>query len=105
MWNWILHEIGVRPVSGSGTYAFWSGFGSDLGEATLVVAIIGGYRHHSCHIQGCVRLAKHDFEMAGAKYRLCPKHHPAVSDAPLTHEAVLSHHQSATKRSRRAPTE
>src|ERR1035438_8710288 len=30
MWNWLLHEIGVRPTSGSGAYAFWSGFGSDI---------------------------------------------------------------------------
>lgn len=89
--NWLLHFIGVRPTSGSGAYSFWSGFGSDIGEATIVVAVLGVVRHHNCHVKGCARLGKHEYEMDGAKYKLCRRHHPAIESKP-TASAITTHH-------------
>ena len=94
--NWLLHFIGVRPDAASGAYQFWSGFGSDLGELTLIGALLGIYRHHNCHVEGCARLGKHEYEMNGAKYKLCAKHHPSVSDAPILAEQVQAHHLAKT---------
>jgi len=51
----ILRALGIDDVSGP-WYAFWSGFGSDLGELAIVGAII---RHVNCHQKGCWRLGHH----------------------------------------------
>ena len=49
----------LNPLFGAG-YQFWSGIGSDLGEASILAAIILGYRHHNCHVKGCLRLGHTD---------------------------------------------
>jgi hypothetical protein len=68
--EWLFH-----PLTGNG-YQFWSGIGSDFGEATLVVAIasvgLGLYRHHSCHVDGCKLVGHMDPEVHAPA---CPKHH------------------------------
>jgi hypothetical protein len=72
----ILHWLSVHTGTATGTgvyYAFWSGFGSDLGEATLVMGVLAAWRHHSCHVRGCARLGR---EVPGTAYLACPKHHP-----------------------------
>lgn len=51
----ILHFFGLDNGSGQ-AYLFWSGIGSDLGEITLLGAIVGMARHKNCHVQGCWRL-------------------------------------------------
>lgn len=81
MWHWFLNVTGTRPSSSVLWYNFWSGFGSDLGEGTILVAVIGGYRHVNCHVKGCVRIGRHEYDMNGVKYKLCRKHHPAVDEA------------------------
>lgn len=53
-------------------YLFWSGFGSDLGEATLLGAFIAAYRHRNCHVKGCWRLGHPDPEH---NFPACRKHH------------------------------
>ena len=60
--------------STSRAYDFWSGFGSDIGEATLVVGVLAAYRHHNCSSKGCPRLGK---PVEGTPYLACPRHHPA----------------------------
>lgn len=58
MWHWFQHAFStyiIHPLRGDG-YQWWSGVGSDLGELTLVVAILGTYKHHACHEKGCWRL-------------------------------------------------
>lgn len=55
MWGWFLHFTGIDNPAGP-WYAFWSGFGSDLGEVTLIGGIGIYLRHHNCHTHGCWRL-------------------------------------------------
>lgn len=55
LWDtYVLHS-----EHGNG-YQWWSGPGSDLGELTLVIAIITTlvtfYKHHNCEEPGCPRL-------------------------------------------------
>ena len=72
-WWWI--EVHTGTVNESGPYyGFWSGFGSDLGEATIVGAVLSGYRHHNCHTDWCPWLGH---KVDGTPYVACPKHHPA----------------------------
>ena len=71
-WHWFEVHTGI---GGSGPYyGFWSGFGSDLGEATLIAGALTVWRHHSCHVRGCARLGR---QVEGTPYLACPKHHPA----------------------------
>ena len=59
--DWFWH-----PLRGLG-YQWWSGIGSDLGEITLLVAIVAGYRKINCHAKGCLRLSKYPVE--GTPYK------------------------------------
>ena len=70
--HWFQVHTGTINESGP-YYGFWSGFGSDLGEATLVVGVGAAWRHHNCHVKGCARLGR---SVAGTPYLACPKHHP-----------------------------
>jgi hypothetical protein len=71
-WHWF--EVHTGTVNESGPYyGFWSGFGSDLGEATLVVGRVATWHHHNCHIKRCPWLGR---QVAGTPYVACPKHHP-----------------------------
>lgn len=76
-------------------YNFWSGFGSDLGEATLVSAVgVGVYtavRKINCHTKGCWRIGHHPLD--GTPYTLCKHHHPDVPTEGASHEHILEHHR------------
>jgi hypothetical protein len=67
---WLLHVLGVDNEAGR-WYAFWSGFGSDLSEAAIVGAVLGGYRKHNCHARGCWRIGRHVVD--GTPW--CNRHH------------------------------
>ena len=72
LWHWF--EVHTGTVNESGPYyGFWSGFGSDIGEATLVVGVAAAWRHHTCHVKGCPHLGR---AVEGTPYLACPKHHP-----------------------------
>lgn len=74
--------------SASRAYDFFSGFGSDLGEATIVVGIVAAFRHHNCHVKRCLRLGK---PVEGTPYLACPRHHPAHAGEKrgISHETLL----------------
>ena len=58
MIHWLrtaLDTYFAHPLKGNG-YQWWSGAGSDLGEATLVGLAIGWLKHHNCREKGCWRL-------------------------------------------------
>jgi hypothetical protein len=74
-WHWLLHVLGVDNVSGP-WYAFWSGFGSDITEFTILGAVFATYKHHTCHVDRCWRIGKHKLTKDGVEYVLCRKHHP-----------------------------
>jgi hypothetical protein len=86
-----LHTGSTQTLSGP-YYNFWSGFGSDIGEATLVatvfVGVYTGLRKVNCHTKGCWRIGHHPLE--GTPYHLCRHHHPDVPSGGVTHEQILA---------------
>jgi hypothetical protein len=93
IWHWF--EVHSGTVNESGPfYGFFSGFGSDLGEVAIIGGLVQLYRQHNCHVKGCARLSKHEYDMDGVKYKLCRKHHPEVNenDRP-TSEDFARHHK------------
>lgn len=96
-WNFLQHWSAVHtgtisvlcgssPCVNQPYYGFWSGFGSDLGEATMVVSLVTLATHHArmanCEVKGCWRLGRHS---TAAGHRACRKHHPEghLSEADL----------------------
>lgn len=71
--RWWSAHTGTANESGP-YYGFFSGFGSDLGEVTLVAGLFAFFRHSNCHVKGCLRFGK---PVEGTPYRACHKHHPA----------------------------
>jgi hypothetical protein len=102
VFNWI--EVHTGTVNESGPYyGFWSGFGSDLGEVTLVAAVLAGvygaYRRHNCQDPKCWRLGKHPSE--GGTFIFCHHHHPDLSYAAgrkMTLIEMHEHHHESRKR-------
>lgn len=76
-WWWFEVHSGTVHESGP-YYGFFSGFGSDLGELTLIGAVIVGYRKVNCHEPHCFRIAHHEYAMNGVTYKFCRKHMPGV---------------------------
>lgn len=91
MWHSILDFFGVIDEGGKG-YGFFSGVGSDIGELAIIGGLISIYRKHTCHIDGCWRIAKHPVE--GTPYVACRKHHPAIDEnVKLTPERLQVAHE------------
>jgi hypothetical protein len=92
--HWFALHTGTLHGGPDQYYNFWSGFGSDLGEATLISAVcLGvytGVRKVNCHTKGCWRIGHHPLE--GTPYILCKHHHPHVPNHGATHEVILAQH-------------
>ncbi len=92
--HWAAIHTGTLNESGP-YYGFWSGFGSDIGEATLIgavsVGIYTGVRKVNCHTKGCWRIGHHPLE--GTPYHLCRKHHPDVPTEGASYEHILEQHR------------
>ena len=90
-----IHTGTIYSTNNPIYYNFWSGFGSDLGEATLIGAVsIGvytGVRRVNCHTKGCWRIGHYPLE--GTPYHLCPHHHPGVPTRGASHSQILDEHQ------------
>jgi len=93
--HWVAFHTGILNGGPDRYYNFWSGFGSDLGEATLISAVgIGvytGVRKVNCHTKGCWRIGHHTLD--GTPYILCKHHHPHVPSRGATHEHILEQHR------------
>jgi hypothetical protein len=92
--TWCYVYFGVK---GFGPYyGFWSGFGSDLGEATIVTAIFGLLFHvfkvNNCEVHHCWRIGRHK-TLAG--HCVCRKHHPDHATAAPTAGEVATAHEVA----------
>jgi len=89
--HWLALHTGTLHGGPDLYYNFWSGFGSDLGEATLISAVgIGvytGVRKVNCHTKGCWRIGHHPLD--GTPYILCRHHHPDVPSKGASHEHIL----------------
>jgi hypothetical protein len=93
--RWFLHYTGTGDTSGT-WYAFWSGFGSDMGEVTLVGGMIALYRKHNCHSRWCPRLGRHDYtDATGLVHLLCRRHHPLHPGRPLTARHITRIHAAS----------
>lgn len=92
--HWFALHTGTLHGGPDIYYNFWSGFGSDLGEATLISAVcIGvytGVRKVNCHTKGCWRIGHHCLD--GTPYILCRHHHPDVPNRGASHERILAQH-------------
>jgi hypothetical protein len=88
--NWLYSFFGI---GGTGShYGFWSGTGSDIGELTIVGAVIVGLRHMNCHDTGCWRIGLHKVE--GTPYKACRRHHPVLAKQPrITAEIMAKAHE------------
>jgi hypothetical protein len=88
--GWLVHPLGsctgsAALVSRCKGYNFWSGIGSDLGEVTLLTAVVAAYWHHTCHVTRCWRLGR----FAHGHLKLSAHHHPLVpSDGRVTRVEV-----------------
>ena len=93
--HWLALHTGTLHGGPDLYYNFWSGFGSDLGEATLITAVgVGvytGVRKVNCHSKGCWRIGHHLLE--GTPYILCRHHHPDVPSNGASHEHILEQHR------------
>ncbi len=93
--HWFALHTGTLHGGPDLYYNFWSGFGSDLGEATLIsavgVGVYTGVRKVQCHTKGCWRIGHHPLE--GTPYILCRHHHPDVPNHGATHEQILMEHR------------
>jgi hypothetical protein len=93
--HWVALHTGVIHGGPDQYYNFWSGFGSDLGEATLIsavgVGVYTGVRRVNCHTKGCWRIGKHHLE--GTPYVLCRHHHPHVPSLGASHDHILEQHR------------
>jgi hypothetical protein len=92
--HWLAVHTGTVNETGP-YYGFFSGFGSDLGEVTLLGGLIAIYRRHNCHTRWCFRLAHHDLADPGTGlvHRLCRTHHPDHPGRPLTARHITLIHQ------------
>jgi hypothetical protein len=70
-------------------YMFWSAFGSDLGEVTIVGGLAALYRKHTCEVHRCWRLQRH---ATAAGHNVCRRHHP---DGTLSAQDVVEAHRRA----------
>lgn len=95
IWQWFLHYTGANNESGA-WYGFWSGFGSDVGEITLVGALVGVYRKNACHELRCWRLGHHPVQ--GTPYKACRRHHPGLPDKPRRGEIARAWHAARKQR-------
>jgi hypothetical protein len=71
--HWFLRYTGADAEAGT-WYGFWSGFGGAIPDFLILGSIVTVYRHHNCHVKGCLRLGK---PVEGTPYLACPLHHPA----------------------------
>ena len=88
MIHWFFIHTGTYNEPGP-YYAFWSGFGSDIGEVTLVALFFGWLHHINCGHKGCWRPFRHTTKKG---HRLCKKH-IAWPDADLDLHEIHEDHQ------------
>ena len=91
--DWLLHFFGVLPRTPSSAYNWWSGAGSDLGEAAIVGGLLHMAKTANCHVQGCWRIGNHPVE--GTPYKTCSKHHPQTPDRITVEHIHRAHYEAA----------
>ena len=90
VWWWFLHATGSDNSSGP-EYGFWSGAGSDFGEAAILGGLMQIVHEHNCQVKGCLRLGLHGTD---AGHKVCKKHHPTRGDK-FTETEIRAAHEAA----------
>lgn len=95
--HWLAYQTGSEDMPGVPPhYNFWSGFGSDLEEITIVAGIVAVFKKHNCQIGWCWRIGHHRIKDpdTGIEYMLCRAHHPDhPGRSPVTPEAITAIHK------------
>lgn len=97
---WLLHFLDRFGITDSSNRwgAFWSGFGSDVGEFALFGTAVAFWRKHTCHVDSprfCWRWGAHP--VAGTPLRACKKHHPAVPNRVTAAHIESAHAEAQTE--------
>ena len=94
--QWFLRYTGADAESAT-WYGFWSGFGGAIPDFLILGSIVTVYRHHNCHVKGCLRLGK---PVEGTPYLACPLHHPAHqgSKRSVSEEVIQLAHKAHLER-------
>jgi len=91
--HWLQVHTGTVNEPGP-YYGFWSGFGSDLAEFSILGAIATGIyqlvKKYNCHEPGCWRVGNHP--AAGGRFHFCYRHHPDFQGQKPTHELIARLH-------------
>src|SRR5262245_37380821 len=97
--HWLAVHTGIVDMSGP-YYAFWTGFGADLAEFSLVGAAVTGLyqlnRKYNCNQRGCWRIGTHS--AAGGKFLLCYRHHPDYQGKKPSRELIEQLHRQHIER-------
>ena len=101
MWYATSGQVHTGIINESGPYyGFWSGFGSDIAEFSILGAIGAGVyqlvKKYNCHEPGCWRVGNHP--AAGGQFLLCYRHHPDFQGRKPTHELIERLHREHQER-------
>ena len=88
----MVHTYLLHPLTGSG-YQWWSGAGSDLGEITILGALLVGLRKVNCQSPRCWRIGHH--RTADGLHHLCAVHHPDLPGRRLSLAEIHLRHRTA----------
>ena len=87
--HWLQVHLGIVDEAGP-YYGFWSGFGSDLAELSILgatgTAVYQVVKKFNCHAPGCWRVGNHP--AAGGQFMLCYRHHPDYQGKHPTRELI-----------------
>ena len=102
--HWVALHTGIIHGGPDQYYNFWSGFGSDLGEVTLISAVGVGVVHRGpqgahCHTKAVLADRSHHRRSKGALRGRRRHHHPAT--CPRAEPPHAAHRSSRYRRHRR----
>jgi hypothetical protein len=97
--HWVQIHTGIVNETGP-YYGFWSGFGSDIAEFSILgataTAIYTLVKKYNCHEPGCWRIGNHP--TADGQFHLCYRHHPDFHGQKPTHELIERLHREHLER-------
>jgi Protein of unknown function (DUF3040) len=97
--DWLQVHLGIVNEGGP-YYGFWSGFGSDLAEISVLgavgTAVYQLVKKFNCHQPGCWRVGNHP--AAGGQFMLCYRHHPDYRGRPPGAELIERLHREHNER-------